>query len=125
MSSNSIRPIFKLITGIAVSGATLVAMSPASLAGGYDDSHYKSYSTANTCSNCNDVTLPATSSNIHVAVPGATGTVKHATTKGTRTVVIEDTYEWQIVTKPVGVKSKVVEVKNSGTSVPCTTSCSY
>lgn len=107
----------KSLTTLLVTGGTIFGGATATLAGGY---YTYGHSKTSDCSNCYDVHLPASSSHVNLTVPGAKGYTKSTTTTGKRVVVLEDVYHWDVIVKPKGVTSKVVDVQSSGTTAPCT-----
>ena len=105
----------KIGLALSVTAGILCAFSPEARA---DYTYKSSYSSS--CSGTCNLNLPASHNHIKLVTPGASGTVRKASTTSTRTVTIEDTYDFDIIVKPTGVTSRVVNVESSGVSVPCT-----
>jgi hypothetical protein len=81
------------------------------------------YNQESSCGDCNNVTLPASSTDLNVATPGAEGSVRTTTTESERLIKVIDTYHWKILVQPTGVSSEVVDVESSGVKTPCLSTC--
>ena len=100
---------------LSVTAGTLFTLTPEALAGSMYKSSYSS-----SCSRTCNLNLPASHNNIKLVTPGTSGTIRKTSTTSTRTVTIEDTYDFDIIVKPTGVTSRVINVESSGVSLPCT-----
>ena len=102
---------------LSVGVASLAAFSSEAFAGSIYKSSYSSSSSG--CYNCS-LDLPASHQKVKLVAPGTQGTIRKASTTSTRTVTIEDTYDFDIIVRPTGVSSKVINVDSTGVTLPCT-----